>query len=230
MATRLSLLIICLFMASCTSSPSGETPDTGLAFLPLTVSALDEQQRYLSKYVLPEEMRLVLSAIPGELSGSAGGQGTVSIRMERDDMTMLDLQTLREQLVDHTLPLIQSEKNRDIHVEPADTEFLRLGTFAIKSNEAVQIGVTGLTRKQGDEHNWQMLVYFDRACHISGYEQQGDQLVEYDVQIPGEGFWLLNAYEENPRQQLVNTDLTIDRKSNPRRLAIMMRTLAGSSI
>lgn len=230
MALRHSLLFTCLLLASCTASLKQETPENGLTYLPLTVFAVDEQQRYLSKYVLPEEMRLVLSAIPGELSGGAGGHGTVSIRMERDQMTMLDLQALREQLADHTLPLIQNEKNRDIHIEPADTEFLRLGTFAMKSNEPSQVGATGLARKQGEERNWQMLMYFDRACQISGYEQQGDQLVEYDIQIPDEGFWLLNAYQDNPRQQFVDTDLTIDRKSNPRRLTIMVNTLAESSI
>ena len=234
MAIRLSLLIVCLLLASCSSSPSGDSPDdppkTGLTYLPLTVFAVDERQRYLSKYVLPENMRLVLSAIPGELSGGAGGQGTVSIPIKRDSMTMLDLLALREQMLGHLSPLINSEKNQDIRIEPAATEFLRLGTFAMKSNEPGQVGATGLTRKQGEERNWQMLVYFDRACQISGYEQQGEQLVEYDIQIPGEGFWLLNSYEDNPRQQFVNTDLAIDDTGNPRRLTILVNSLAESSI
>lgn len=54
--------------------------------------------------------------------------------------------------------------------------------------------------------------------------------MEYDIQIPGEGFWLLNSYEDNPRQQFVNTDLAIDDTGNPRRLTILVNSLAESSI
>lgn len=220
-------LLLCCLLAACSSQETEPSQTTALEILPLSFSALDEQHRPQSRYLLPEQMILTLAAIPGSFTGDAVAESVMGIEVDRDRIFVLDFSDIRAEIKSYSRPLQVTDSNRDLQLEPADTRFVRLGTFVMTTEKYAQIGATGISQREGESVNWQMLAYFDRPCRLTGSTWQGGERMEYDLEIPAAGFWLLNTIDTDENHHKV---VAAGYQRQQHHISVVLNGLAGMSI
>lgn len=168
------------------------TAPTSAAALAVTsiharVAYVDESGARLSADLAPP-LVLAFPIIPGQIYGRVRKPLLFVVQPDGRHAFTLDLAAKRAQTDGLAAPLRSLRPYSGLAVKPASARILRLATFAFYRSDSrpVEGGVGFQEQRSGDRL---MMIYVDRACHISGTVREPDLRVDHAIDLPGPGFY-----------------------------------------
>jgi hypothetical protein len=137
--------------------------------------------------------RLWFPYVTGDLYGAPGTGDFVNATVDADGRIDIDLGATERDLVRSLEPTEFSLSF--LKIEPANARIARLAPAALQANGIDPIGTTEWVDL--DTREGLMLVYADRAAHISGHMNARGTPISYDVRFPGAGYvWIAGRESE----------------------------------
>jgi hypothetical protein len=174
----------------------------------LAVTSIHAQVKYvgdsgalLASDLVPP-LVLAFPFIPGQIYGRPHTPLLFVVESDGRQAFTLDLAAKRAQFDDLAAPLRSVRPYSALVVRPASTRILRLATFAFYRDDSrpVEGGVGFQEQRSGD---FLVMVYVDRACHISGTVREQDLRVDHAIDIPGPGFYWIRHRRIGPHHFLM---------------------------
>jgi hypothetical protein len=132
-------------------------------------------------------MQLDLGVIPGALYGSP-------LKNPRWFVNLSDSYASNLNITKFEIELSKAAKTHDgslpysLNVNPADTKFVRVSTFGLIANSKTRFGGAF----QNNSNEYVLLVYFDKACSVSGTVNFGKEgIYTHEIEIPKAGIYTL---------------------------------------
>lgn len=199
--------------------------ETGLQSLTLSIHYVDDNNQLYNDDALPDLIYLQFPLIPGAVIGDVLTEAKYSTFASIGQDLTLDLKSIRDSFQPYATPLLATDYNTGLNMNPADTRLLRVGTFAYSPGSGEMLGATGLGIVASQEIQQLILVYFDRPASLTGSVRENDILFEYDIHLNYSGFFLvkveyinddhyrLTRYEPD-QGQIIEESLTIQISSD----------------
>lgn len=134
---------------------------------------------------------VMLSTIRGSLVGDDDGSPVVVLPGKRSGTIELDLDMIGDLAAKTAMPVAGIVLNQGMQFQPADVRIARVSTFAVDGRTGRPLsGGTGFW--DVNQRKQVLLVYFDRACSVTGTAQWPPDPAKFEFSVPTAGLhWLL---------------------------------------
>ena len=188
-----SLILSILFFSiiGCTTTPKQSTKDTetkptvqeGSDLIELKLNALTQVTKKADE---KGNIFLELGVIPGAIYGAPLNQPKWYVDLYNSSKPTFNYTAFEDNFKLYAKSLIPNKYSADLKVEPANTQFVRASTFGIDFKEKKHLS-GGLINDDGD---FLFLMYFDRACKITGDNDFGNEgIFRHEIDIPKAGLY-----------------------------------------
>jgi len=199
------ILSIALTLAGCAGSAHVAVPHQGIRSLQLQPLFEDGNRDPINRSLLPDrptlEFRLNAGSLgwskdwnPIELQGAFAGYDTFTINLD----AWVPVASAR------ALPPTKSRALQGMRVSPADTRIARVYPSAYVPGSGRlsgrQLGKRSYLRNEDGTD--MLLAFFDRPCRVDGAidPETRASRIDFDIDIPAAGFYLLSLREESPHK------------------------------
>jgi hypothetical protein len=180
-------LALCLAVASCAASPP-DAPNRALV-TQVRVEALDSALRRADSGMGSKSLSAVFPLIQGALYGAPTMESVFLAPARFGEDFNLNALVVEAKVKPFAAPLTVRSSNSGLAINPASTKLVRLGTFLHDAQTGDSVSGAGFYVPPSLDNL--VLVYFDRACTISGTVKSSVGDVIHDVTIPAAGMhWL----------------------------------------
>ena len=203
---RTVLLAIVLICVGCaTQTTEKQAIQSALSAVTLKVGYVDEAKNLVNNTEGPLTISIEMPIIPGALAGTVMTSALVTKQVSVGETVTIDLSLYSNTISKYATPLLLTEYNYGLTINPKSTKLARLGTFAYDPDSGKFLGPTGI-RVFGVENHIQLyLVYFGGPARLIGVGQEQDMLINYDIEAKEEGFvWVEVIQVEEGRVVVTN--------------------------
>lgn len=180
-------LALCLTVASCAASPQ-KAPDPAVV-TQVRVEALDNALRRVESGMRSRSLSAVFPLIQGALYGAPTMESVFLAPARFGEDFTLDALLVEAKVKPFAEPLTVRSSNSGLAINPASTKLVRLGTVLHDAQTGDLVSGAGFYVPPSLDNL--VLVYFDRACRISGTVKSAVGDLIHDVTIPVAGMhWL----------------------------------------
>jgi hypothetical protein len=202
---RIALIIIAVCLAACsglpeTAAPAGAGP---VKQMTLSLEYLDENGSRVSAEFQPKNVLLEFPYIPGQVFGGATDEPVFIVPASVGSTVTVKLVAEEAGLNEVASPLRPGADTRGLTVTPENARFARMGTFPYDARTYASIGGGGFLDPV--TRDALILMYFDRACVLSGVIALDSGEARHSIDIPGAGFHWIRAVK------LDNNDFVLSR-------------------
>lgn len=215
---RIALIMISVCLAACSGLPKTAGPAGGdpLKQMTLSVEYLDENGARVSPEFQPKSLLLEFPYIPGQVFGSTSDEPVFIVPVSVGSTVTVKLVAEEAGLKEVAAPLRPGADTRGLTVTPENARFARMGTFPHDARNYAMIGGGGFLDPA--TRDALILMYFDRACTLSGVIALDSGEARHSIDVPGAGFYWIRAVK------LDNNDFVLSRAES-RENAIFSITL-----
>jgi hypothetical protein len=176
-----------LIVASCAASPP-KAPDQA-AVTQVRVEALDNALRRVDSGMGSKSLSAVFPLIQGALYGAPTMESVFLAPARFGEDFSLNVLLVEAKVKPFAAPLTARSSSSGLAIDPASTKLVRLGTFLHDAQTGEWVSGAGFYVPPSLDNL--VLVYFDRACRISGTFKSSVGDLIHDVTIPAAGMhWL----------------------------------------
>lgn len=186
------LLITC---CSCSEISQNKEPLKQLETLAFKISYIDSEKNILTEHNV-NKFAIFFTAIKGEIFGPRKKQVIIHKMVHNGQELTYEAKTMADKFDSFAGEMLSGENTVGLTIAPVETRLYRVGTYAYDPSVKRGLGATVFIDVQSKTDL--MLVYFDRACHLSGTLIEGTEQFVHDIKIPAGGFYWLSARKTKP--------------------------------
>ena len=175
--------------------------DGPIKTLDIAVEYVDDRRQRVGYEYQPRDVILVFPVIPGQIFGDPSGPPVFIEEVASEQRLTLDLARAEPLLEGVARVMRNSRMTRGLHILPNNTRLARIGTFPFDARTEEPLGAGGFI--DAATRDYLILMYFDRACHLTGALQLDEAEFRHDIEIPAAGFYWVQGEEYAPGRHLI---------------------------
>lgn len=179
----------------------GAAADGALSELIASVEYIDDDNQVVDPRFQAGHLVLVFPYIPGRIFGTPGNDLLFTVLLTPEDRLHLELSRAEPGLRAGAATLQAGAETTGLSLRPARTRFARIGTFPFDAKTRQPLGAGGFV--DGGTRENLVLMYFDRACALTGEVAIDDETYVHDISIHAAGFYFLRIRQDGPRRYVL---------------------------